>query len=211
MTGLLIIGAGGHGKVVAETAIATGKWDNIGFLDDRFEQLTGAFPWPVIGPVDEAETYVADYPEAVVALGDASIRLELIAKLETIGYALPCIIHPSAWISPSASLGEGSVVLPMAAVNTAVRAGRGCIINTGATVDHDSILGDGVHVCPGSHLAGEVEAGSKTWIGIGSCVIQQIRIGESVIVAAGAVVTNDIQSAVTVAGVPAEEISGGIK
>jgi len=208
MTSLLIIGAGGHGKVVAETAEAMGAWEKIAFLDDRFEALNGSLRWPVSGSFGDAETLQPEYADAVVAVGGASTRLTLLEQLSHEKFYLPSLIHPTAWVSPSARLGEGCVVFAQAAVNADAHIGRGVIINTGATVDHDCMIGDGVHICPGAHLAGEVHIGHASWIGIGASVIQQIRIGAGVTVGAGAVVVDDVRDGVIVAGVPAGILEG---
>lgn len=206
MKGLLIVGAGGHGKVVAEIAQACGQWDQIAFLDARYQTLNGQRTWPVLSDVDQAQMLQEDYPDVVLAVGDAERRLSLMSLLQQQGFNLPVLVHPSACISPSASLGTGTVVMPMAVVNADAKVGRACIINTGATVDHDSVLADGVHVCPGANLAGEVRVGRASWLGIGCSVIQQVNIGESVMVAARAAVTKDVENHVVVAGVPAKVI-----
>ncbi len=203
---LLIIGAGGHGKVVAETAVAS-CWDHIAFLDDRAAELSGALAWPVLGTVAEARGKRDSYDYATVAVGNAAVRLRLLNELTALGYRLPAIVHPAACVSPSVQLGDGSVVFAMAAINADTRIGRGAIINTGATVDHDCELEDGVHVCPGAHLAGEVKVGQGSWIGIGSSIIQQLRIGAGVTVGAGAAVIHDIDDNLKVAGVPAKVIN----
>jgi len=208
MSGLLVVGAGGHGKVVAETAQAMGTWKDIAFIDDRYPELQRSLSIPVVSGIDNIPEFRAAFPDIIVAVGDARTRLNLLQRFADAGFRLPSLIHPSAWVSPSARLGEGSVVFAQAAVNADAHIGMGVIINTGATVDHDCMIGDGVHVCPGVHLAGEVYVGEKSWIGIGASVIQQIRIGAGVTVGAGAVVVDDARDGVTVAGVPAGILEG---
>ncbi|MDQ6960748.1 MAG: acetyltransferase [Mariprofundaceae bacterium] len=208
ISSLLIVGAGGHGKVVAETAEAMGVWEKIAFLDDRCEELDGTLRWSVLGAVGDAKTLQPEYADAVVAVGDADMRLKLIKQLAVESFHLPVLIHPAAWVSPSVRLGEGSVVFAQAAVNADTHIGLGIIVNTGATVDHDCVIGDGVHICPGAHLGGGVSVGRASWIGIGASVIQQIRIGANVTVGAGAVVVADVSDDVTAAGVPARILSG---
>ena len=202
---LLIVGAGGHGKVAAETALAAG-WNSVVFLDDRVEELQESFRWPVKGSVSDAVNLLDSYADAIVAVGHAETRLQLIRQLSELGFHLPALVHPSAWVSPSAELGMGSVVFANAAVNAEAELGRGVIVNTGATVDHDCVIDDGVHICPGVHLAGEVSVGRGSWIGIGSCVIQQLRIGERVTVGAGSAVVRSVEDGERVAGVPAQMI-----
>jgi len=203
MNSLLILGAGGHGKVVAETALTSGPTSRIAFLDDR--PLTSILGWPVLGTLDQAlQPWIqAQFPAALVAIGHPATRLRWLAQLRSAGYHLPLLVHPSAWISPSAEIGPGSVVFSQAAVLAQAVVGIGSILNTGCSVDHDSQLSDGVHICPGARLAGDVQVGARSWIGIGASVIQQIRIGADVIVGAGAAVVGDLPDGVTAVGVPA--------
>ena len=212
MTSLLILGAGGHAKVVAETALATGTASSLVFLDDRCidqDPLPSVLGWPVMGPLSLSLQAVTteQFDAAVVAIGHASTRLKWIQRLQDVGYSLPPLIHPTAWVSPSAELGPGSVVFALAAVQAHCTIQTGVILNTGCSVDHDSFLSDGVHICPGAHLAGEVQVGPRSWIGIGASVIQQVRIGFDVSVGAGAAVVRDIPNKVTVVGVPARVVS----
>lgn len=207
MSDLLILGAGGHAKVVAETALAAGVASRIAFLDDR--PSPPVLGWPVLGSLDQAlePSIQEQFTSAVVAIGHPSTRLRWIERLQKAGYELPVLIHPSAWISPSAQFGPGSVVFAQAAVQSQAVIGTGAILNTGCSVDHDVQLGDGVHICPGARLAGEVQVGFRSWIGIGASVIQQIRIGADVTVGAGAAVVRDLPDGVTAVGVPARILS----
>ena len=208
MTALLLLGGGGHARVVAETALATECFSRIAFLDDRCSgpaQLPDQIGWPVIGPFAAAldPQVRRQFPAALVAIGNAAVRLQWLPRLAAAGYELPVVIHPTASVSPSAKLAFGSVVFAQTVIQAQVLIGRGAILNTGSSVDHDTQLGDGVHICPGARLAGEVRVGDRSWIGIGSSVIQQIRIGDDVIVGAGAAVVSDLPNGVTALGVPA--------
>jgi len=212
MSDLLILGAGGHAKVVAETGFASGFASRVAFLDDRFHGPDGCPPvlgWPVIGPQAwslQPDTQ-AQFDAAVVAIGHAATRLHWIQQLQAAGYALPVLVHPTAWMSPSAEIGPASVVFAQAAVQAQATIGIGAILNTGCSVDHDAQLVDGVHICPGARLAGEVHIGARSWIGIGASVIQQVRIGSDVTVGAGAAVLRDLPDGVTAVGVPARLLS----
>ena len=203
MSALLILAAGGHAKVVAETALAVGAASRIAFLDDR--PLSSVLRFPVLGPFSYAlEPSIKDqFPAAVVAIGHPITRLRWLAQLRAAGFQLPLLVHPTAWISPSAQIGPGSVVFAQAAVQAQVVIGSGAILNTGCSVDHDTQLSDGVHICPGARLAGEVQVGERSWIGIGASVIQQVRIGSDVTVGAGSSVIRDLPDGVTAVGVPA--------
>lgn len=207
MKGLLIAGAGGHGKVVAETAQAMGQWNNIAFLDDRHPDIESVLSWPVLGKLDQVPDFAGTYQDIAVAIGDNHKRAKLVQRFADLGFSLPAVIHPSAYVSPSAVIGQGCAVFAQAAINAEAQIGAACIINTGATVDHDCKLAEGVHACPGAHLAGEASVGAYAWIGIGASVIQKVNIGENTVVGAGAAVVGDVLDRVTVAGVPAKVIS----
>lgn len=207
MTALLILGAGGHARVVAETALAQGGFSEIAFLDDHAHHQTDptVLGWPVLGPLRRASdmSMLQSFQAALVGIGDAAKRLHWLDQLGTIGYQRPRLIHPTAWVSDSASLGPGSVVFAQAAVQALAHLGTGVILNTACSIDHDVQLADGVHICPGARLAGDVHVGARSWIGIGACVTQQVLIGEDVIVGAGAAVVQDLEDGVTAVGVPA--------
>jgi sugar O-acyltransferase (sialic acid O-acetyltransferase NeuD family) len=212
MPALLLLGAGGHAKVVAETALATGRFSRIAFLDDRCNgpaQFPDQLGWPVIGPFSAAldPQIRQKFSLALMAIGNAAMRLQWFSRLAAAGYELPVVIHPTAWVSSTAQLGFGSVVFAQSTIQAQVVIGRGAILNTGCSVDHESQLGDGVHVCPGARLAGEVYVGDRSWIGIGASVIQQIRIGSDVTVGAGAAVVRDLPDGVVAVGVPARVLS----
>jgi sugar O-acyltransferase (sialic acid O-acetyltransferase NeuD family) len=203
LNGLLIIGAGGHGKVVADTALMLG-WSNIAFLDDRAESLGRPLGLPIVGTLADLGVKGGGFTSAVVAIGDAGLRLALGEQCRRTGLDVTSLVHPSAVISKFASLGAGCVVLAQSAVNADARIGAGCIVNTGATVDHDCRIGDGVHICPGAHLAGDVRVGERSWIGIGATIRQGISVGRNATVGAGAVVVADVADDSTVLGVPAK-------
>ncbi|MEJ2407232.1 MAG: acetyltransferase [Candidatus Thiodiazotropha sp.] len=205
MEKLLIVGASGHGKVVADAAMASGVWKDIAFLDDRFEEMKSVLGKPVIDCVDEAEKYRQAYINAVVAIGDNQRRLVVQQMLEESGYELATIIHPTAVIGVDVEIGTGTVVFANAVINVGTRLGKSCIVNTSASIDHDCLLGNGVHISPGTSVAGGVVIGHRTWVGIGASVIQCCEIGEDVIIGAGAVVVNDIPQNTTAIGVPAKQ------
>ena len=207
MSGLLVVGAGGHGKVVADAAGETGRWDQIAFLDDGYPELLSARQeWPVLGKVNQALEFLNRYSDIVIAIGDNFLRVQLLRYFAEAGFNLPVIVHPAAFASKDAILEPGSVLFAQAAVNAGAKASFGCIINTGATVDHDCVLGEGVHLSPGVHLGGTIRIGKYSWLGIGASVINQLVIGENVIIGAGAAVISNIEDNVTAVGVPAKVI-----
>ncbi|HEY3784179.1 MAG TPA: acetyltransferase [Steroidobacteraceae bacterium] len=203
---LLIAGAGGHGRVVADAAEGWPElWSEIAFLDDRYPQLTRSGAWPVVGSFAQLAPQRANFEACVAALGDASLRLAVLEQCQQAGFEVPVIAHRQAMLSRHASVGSGTFIAAGAVVCVGSQIGMGCIINTGATVDHDGHLGAGVHVCPGAHLAGSVKVGARTWFGIGAVAREGVRIGSDVTVGAGAVCLEDVRDGVVVAGVPARE------
>jgi len=206
MAGLLIVGAGGHGKVVADTAYESGEWEKIAFLDDRYPAVKSILGWPVLGTISQASVLIEEYSNIVVAIGDNVLRFTLVHAFIEMGFVLPVIVHPTAFVSRFAQIGLGSVIFAQVAINAGTHIGIGSIVNTGATIDHDCLVGNGVHISPGVHLAGGITVGNYSWIGIGASVIQQINIGEHVMIGAGAAVRTMIPNDVTVVGVPGEII-----
>ena len=205
---LAVVGAGGHGKVVADAALCAG-WQDIVFFDDSSQaraSLTSAERWSVGGAVDDLLARAGFFNGVIVAVGNNHARMELQRELEAGDAIIATVVHPSASVSRFATLGPGSVAIAGAAVNVDASIGRGTILNTGATVDHDCVVGEFVHLSPGVHLAGGVKIDDLAWIGIGAVVRENIRVGRGAFVAAGAVVIKDVAPGVTVAGVPARPI-----
>ncbi len=204
---LLIAGAGGHGRVVADAALASGRYAAVAFLDDRQRGLVIPGDWPVIGGIESLAAHIGQYDAFAAAFGDAGLRQSCLERATSLGFNVSPIIHPSAVVSRFSSLGPGTTVLAGGIVNIGARLGAACIVNTGATVDHDCLLGDAVHVCPGAHLAGNVSIGSRTWFGIGAVARHGVRIGAEVMVGAGAVVVADVPDHSVVVGNPAKPMA----
>lgn len=204
MTSLLILGAGGHGAVVAETAHAAGNWNTVGFLDDAIAPSELVVGCPVLGTLDTWADHAGEGGQLVVAIGRNRRREEVVARIEAEGGDLATVVHPGAIVSPSAIVGLGAVIFAGAVVNARASIGKGAIINTGATIDHDSLIGDFAHVSPGAHIAGEVSVGVRSWIGIGAAVRECLSIGADCTVGAGSSVVRDVDAGLTVVGVPAQ-------
>ncbi|STO07245.1 acetyltransferase [Exiguobacterium aurantiacum] len=206
MKKLLIIGASGHGKVVANIAHDCGDWNEISFLDDDLNKVgSSLIGFNIIDTTANLELYIDDY-EFVVGIGDAYVREEVTHKLLEMGAYLSTLIHPSAVIGLDVKIDQGTVLMPMCVVNSSSTIGLGCIINTGSTVDHDCELGAFVHVSPGSTIAGTVKIGSRTWIGTGARIINNLSVFQDCTIAAGAVVVKSINSPGLYIGIPAREV-----
>jgi sugar O-acyltransferase (sialic acid O-acetyltransferase NeuD family) len=206
----VIIGAGGHGRVVLDVLRAGGRFEPAGFLDDGAPpSAQGPCGLPVLGPVGAdgfARLLDRDVRHFVVAIGDNAARLAAQSAAAAAGLEPVNAVHPTAFVSPAASLGRGVVVCPNAAVVTGARLGDACVVNTAAVVDHECDLAEGVHVAPGALLAGRVTVGRLAFVGIGARVIQGIAVGERATVGAGAVVIENVPAGATVVGVPARVV-----
>ncbi len=192
---LIIIGASGHGKVVADIARLNGYTD-IMFLDDD-TSLKTCGDYPVVGITKEASSYDCD---KFVAIGNCEIRKRFLEDVDAV-----TLIHPNAVISDDVEIGDGSVVMAGAVINTSTRIGKGCIVNTCSSVDHDCFVDDYVHVAVGAHLCGTVNVGCETWIGAGAIISNNIEICGNCVIGAGAVVVKNIDKSGTYVGVPALE------
>jgi sugar O-acyltransferase (sialic acid O-acetyltransferase NeuD family) len=211
MRRLLVVGAGGHGVVVADAAEASQGWSHIIFVDDAYPGVSKVVDWDVVGDSGALRQLRQDIDAAVVAVGNNYDRLSLLAAVEQADIPLATIIHPRASVSGLSEIGDGTVLLANVAVNARTKIGKGCVINTAATVDHDCRLADGVHIAPGANLAAEVNVGERSWIGAGATVREQITIGSGVVVGAGAAVIRDVNDGMAVAGVPAVPIRSGAR
>ncbi|NLZ82122.1 MAG: acetyltransferase [Clostridiales bacterium] len=201
---LLIIGASGHGKVVADIALKMNKWKSIAFLDDD-ENIKSSMEIEVIGKSANASDYIKDY-DIFVAIGNNTTREKIQEKLEAEGASIPTLVHPNAVIGEQVKFGDGTVIMAGVVINCCTEIGNGGIINTGSTIDHDNLIEDYVHISPGVHTAGTVRIGKGTWLGVGSIVSNNINIISGCKVGAGAVVVKDITESGTYVGVPARRV-----
>ncbi len=198
-----IIGASGHGRVVADIA-ARGGYDDIIFFDDNNQgKICGGYS--IVGKCDEILNYIGK-GEVFVAIGNASIRKRMLEDLINQGAEIATLVHPNAVIGSRVQIGLGSVVMAGAVLNPECKIGRGCIVNTCASVDHDCCLGNYVHISVGAHVTGTVMIDDGTWVGAGAIVNNNLHITDSCMIGAGAVVINDILERGTYVGVPARKL-----
>jgi sugar O-acyltransferase (sialic acid O-acetyltransferase NeuD family) len=201
---VMIIGAGGHARVVADIVHCSGN-EVIGFLDD---QSADHFPgMSILGNISEVMKFQKPGISFVIGIGMNDLRKRIASLLSDAHLKFYTAIHPSAVISKDAIIGIGTVIMANAVVNTGTLVGRHCIINTSATVDHDNTLGDYVHLSPGTHTSGTVSIGDSTWIGVGAVVNNNISICEDCIVGAGSVVVRNILEPGIYIGTPARKLA----
>ncbi len=200
MPNLVIIGAGGHGRVVADMARKNGNYSRIGFLDDA--EAGSPDVW---GRVSDFKVYT-DTSDFIVAIGDDHVRETILRTLTDGGAHIATLVHPQAVLGSDVTLGQGTVVMAGAVINPGARIGEGVIINTCSSVDHDSAVGDFCHISVGSHLAGTVSTGARVFVGAGAVVISNLHVCSDCVIGAGAAVIRDITVPGTYVGVPAKRL-----
>ena len=201
---LVIIGAGGHGKVVADIARRSGRDHSFLFLDD--DPAIQEAAWiPVAGDCSKVGEYLLS-SDIFVAVGSAATRKRIMEQLLKEGAKIPVLVHPHAMVGSGVEIAPGTAVMAGAVINADARIGKGSIVNTCASVDHDCIVGDYAHIAVGAHLAGNVRIGDGTWIGAGATVINNISVDGDITVGAGAVVVRDLRDSGIYVGVPAKLI-----
>lgn len=202
MKELIIIGAGGHGRVIADIAQKTGEYEAISFLDDGESKTSMGLP--VVGGTNELEKYVKT-ADIFVAIGNSAVRGDFIERLLAMGANVPTLIHPSAVIGACVEIGAGTAIMAGAVINPCAKLGKGVILNTCSSIDHDCVVGDYCHIAVGVHVAGTVVLGDRVWLGAGVTVKNNVSICSDCMIGAGAVVVKDIMENGTYIGVPARK------
>lgn len=199
MNRLIIIGASGHGKVVADVAVLNG-YEDIVFVDDNSE-IVASGRFPVVGNENVVPEIEGDL---FVAIGNNATRKRIMESFSRRSF--PTLIHPKATIAKGALIGDGTVVMAGVVVNPDVKVGRGCIVNTSSSIDHDSVVGDYAHIAVGARLCGTVTIGKLAWIGAGATVSNNIHICDGCTIGAGTVVVRDIVEKGIYVGTPAKRL-----
>jgi sugar O-acyltransferase (sialic acid O-acetyltransferase NeuD family) len=197
---LVIVGCGGHGKVIADIAIKNGYQD-ISFVDDN--EKGECIGFPIIGTTEILNSLNDGKTDFVIAVGNNVIR-KSISKQYSVNWVT--LIHPSAQIGLNTVIGKGTVVMAGAVINACAFIGEHCIINTCAIVEHDNYLNDYVHISPNATLGGTVTVGETTHIGLGALIKNNIEICGGCTIGIGSVVINDIKEKGTYVGVPSRKI-----
>ncbi|MCP3029198.1 acetyltransferase [Halobacillus sp. A5] len=204
---LILIGNGGHSRVIQDIITARGKEKLAAILDEKYSY--GFIENNIyFGPVKDIEHMIDDSTKIVVAIGNNETRKRLTQKFKRRQFAT--LIHPAAMVSPSASIGKGTIIMAHAVVNAAAKVGEHCIINTASIVEHDSKIGDYSHICPNVTLTGQVSIGEGVDMGASSTVIPGITIDQWSVIGAGSTVIRDLPSYSRVAGSPARSIKKAV-
>ncbi|MGY0372538.1 acetyltransferase [Clostridium sp. JNZ J1-5] len=209
MEKIVLVGGGGHCKVIIDIIKSTKKYEIIGVTDNNKigEKLLDV---PIIGNDDMLpELFKSGVKNAFVSLGalnNIEVRDKIYNKLKKIGFNIPKLIHNKAVVSPYTEIHDGTCIMAGAIVNAGAVINENSIINTSSVIEHDCIIGRNTHVSPRSCIAGGCSIGENSHIGAGCCIIQGINIGSNVVIGAGAVVLKDIKDHVTAVGIPAKII-----
>ena len=195
MEKIVLIGGGGHCKVIIDAITKSGGYEITGIIDPKKkgEEVSGI---PVLGGEEVLEDlYKEGIKNAFIAVGsvgDCSARKNIYEKVKGIGFNLPAVIHPAAIIANEVEVGDGTFIAASATVNPGTTIGKNAIINTSSSIDHDCQIGDFVHIAPGVTLSGGVKIGDETHIGTGASVVQYITIGKGCMIDAGTRLSKDL-------------------
>ncbi|AQY49742.1 putative acetyl or glycosyltransferase [Listeria weihenstephanensis FSL R9-0317] len=203
MKNVIIVGDGGHSKVIRECIEQQGEYAIIGILDNKYtsyEEMDGRF----MAPFDDFEKFQEDGTLWFIAIGDNKVRAEVAAKMGNVPYAT--VIHPTAIVSKTAVIEPGSVVMPVTVIQPDCVIGKHVIINTGAIIEHDVIISEAAHVSPRATVTGGVRIGRGAHVGAAAVVNPGVVLGEFSVIGAGAVVTRDTDEFGTYVGVPARKL-----
>ncbi|MFW7343393.1 acetyltransferase [Pollutimonas sp. H1-120] len=182
---LFVVGAGGHGRSVAEAAMLGTAWSEVVFVDDAYPLLRYSGQWPIVANIESLAGLIAREDSVVIAIGNQSVRKRLFGLAQDAGAMMATIIHPKAWVSQDASIGDGTAVMAGAIIGTQAKVGMGAIVNANATVDHDAVLGDFAHLGVGVQLAGGVVVGDGAWLQAGTCAGYRVRVPPDAVVLPG--------------------------
>lgn len=200
MKRLIIIGAGGHGKVCAEIAKDMNNWTEIYFLDDSYPDVKKCLEFKIIGTTKDIDKNIDS--DFFVGIGNNEVRGTFLDFLLNEGINVVTLIHPTAYVSRYTTIGVGTSVHQFAVINTDTKIGKGCIINTSAIIEHENLIDDFVHISPNVSLGGQVKVGELSWIGIGTTIINNINIGSNIIIGANSTVIKNIYKKGKYVGTP---------
>jgi len=195
MNEIILIGAGGHACACIDVIENMQQYEIAGLVDKSIKPNVALLGYPILGRDDDLERLRKTFSYALITIGqikNAERRLSLYKLLVSLGYTLPNIISPFAYVSRHAQVGNGTIIMPGAIVNANAHIGLNCIINSAALVEHDAVIGDHCHIATGAVINGEVKVGAESFVGSGTVTHQCISIGENCVIGAGAVLHKDV-------------------
>jgi acetyltransferase EpsM len=203
MNSIVVIGEGGHSKVIQDIIFAMGCYQIIAILDDKFKEVHNR-DGVLFGPISVVSSIIDRdrNTKLIIAIGNNHVRAEIVERIRVDNEKFATLIHPSAIISPSARIGEGTVIMPNCVVNANAEIGKHVIINTGAILEHDNRIGDYAHISPNATLTGNVKVGEGTHIGASATIIPGIKVGKWSVIGAGSTVIRDIPDFKKAVGCP---------
>lgn len=206
MKPVVIIGSGGHGRVILDILEKQAAYEIAGFIDDQKPVGTKIYDYQVLGKVADLKSLEVEH--AIIAIGDNWSRGRVARELEAAAprMKLATAIHPAATLARDVEIQPGTVIMAGAVLNPGTRVGRNCIINTAASVDHDCQIGDFASLGPGAVLGGNVKVGAYSAVSIGATVIHGMQIGANAVIGAGAAVVSDIEAFAVAYGVPCRSV-----
>jgi len=211
MKKIILVGGGGHGKVVIDAIMVGKQYEIVGIIDKKEKIGDRVLGVPIIGDDVSLNAYFRKGIKycyiSLGSIGNPVLRIRSFMASSRIGFRFPNIIHPEAEISGHVVIGEGNYVAAGVIINAGVKIGDQCIINTGAIVEHDCAIDDFVHIAPGAIVNGGVAVGRGAHIGAGSCIMQYLRIGKRALVGLGSMVIRNVEDGEVVCGNPAKKIS----
>ena len=194
---IVLIGAGGHCRSCMDVIEQEGCWDIVGLVGQKDEIGASVLGYKVIASDAELADLVKDYPYALITVGHIhtpNLRAQLFHDARSLGFTLPVVVSPQAYVSRHASIGDGTVVFHGAVVNAGVRIGMNCIVNSRALVEHDVTVGDHCHISTGAILNGDVRVGSWSFVGSASVVKQGLTLGEHSFLGMGIALKRDLDA-----------------
>ena len=206
---IVILGGGGHARVLISLIRATARYEIAGILDPGLKREDMVVDICILGADNLLSRQIKEGITlaciGVGSVGGNSKRPGLYKTVKELGFSVPCLIHPQAIVKETeVNIAEAVQVMAGAIIQAGSFVRENTIINTGVIIEHDCVIGKHVHICPGAVISGGVTIGDSSFIGAGSTIIQGIKIGNNSVVAAGAVVIDDVGDGLKVKGVPAE-------
>lgn len=194
---ILLIGGGGHAIACADVLEQEGKFHLLGYVGKEAQIKKNIYPYTLLGADHDLQELAPTCPYALVGIGQIktpNLRISIFQKLLDVGFILPTIVSPFAYVSPRASIGPGTIVMHGATINAGAVVGRNCIINSQANLDHEVIIGDHSHISTGAIINGGVVVGHGSFVGSGSVIKQNIKLGSRVFIQMGSLIFKNIEN-----------------